>query len=133
MRMCWRREDQESQGPRVTRSRGPKVPGSQGPKYLKLTFKYELDSKEGPSCLVLNWQYISYYLIYLIYLIYILFKISQLMFSNDSLSYINSRQPLLTGLLINYQKFNNILTPNSSVALVKIFYGSSLWRLIEST
>ena len=25
------------------------VPGSQGPRYLKLTFKYELDSKEGPS------------------------------------------------------------------------------------
>ena len=37
--------------PRVPRSRGPKVPGSQGPRYLKLTFKYELDSKEGPSCL----------------------------------------------------------------------------------
>ena len=26
------------------------VPGSQGLRYLKLTFKYELDSKEGPSC-----------------------------------------------------------------------------------
>ena len=51
MRRCWRREEvQESQGPRVPRSRGPKVPGSQGPRYLKLTFKYELDSKEGPSC-----------------------------------------------------------------------------------
>ena len=24
--------------------------GSQGPRYLKVTFKYELDSKEGPSC-----------------------------------------------------------------------------------
>ena len=39
-----------SEGPRVQRSSGPKVPGSQGPRYLKLTFKYELDSKEGPSC-----------------------------------------------------------------------------------
>ena len=51
MRRCWRREEvQESQGPRVLRSRDPKVPGSQGPRYLKLKFKYELDSKEGPSC-----------------------------------------------------------------------------------
>ena len=52
MRRCWRREEvQESQGPRVPKSRGPKVPGFQGPRYLKLKFKYELDSKEGPSCL----------------------------------------------------------------------------------
>ena len=60
MRKCWSREKvqesqgprvpQESQGPRVPRFRGPMVPGSQGPRYLKLTFKYELDSKEGPSC-----------------------------------------------------------------------------------
>ena len=41
---------QESKGPRVQRSKGSKVPGSQGPTYLKLKFKYELDSKEGPSC-----------------------------------------------------------------------------------
>ena len=55
MRRCWRREEvQESQGPRVPRSRGPKVPGSQGSRYLKLTFKYELDSKEGPSCFNVN-------------------------------------------------------------------------------
>ena len=40
----------DERGPRVPRSRGPKVPGSQGPGYLKLTFKYKLDSKEGPSC-----------------------------------------------------------------------------------
>ena len=26
------------------------VPGSKGPRYLKVIFKYELDSKEGPSC-----------------------------------------------------------------------------------
>ena len=39
-----------TQGQRVPRSRGPKVPGAQGPRYLKLTFKYKLDSKEGPSC-----------------------------------------------------------------------------------
>ena len=51
MRRCWRREEVlESQGPRVPRSRGPRVPGSQGPRYLKLAFKYELDSKKGPSC-----------------------------------------------------------------------------------
>ena len=37
---------EEERGPR-----GPKVPRSQGPRYLKVTFKYELDSKEGPSCL----------------------------------------------------------------------------------
>ena len=35
---------EEGRGPRVPRSRGPKVPGSQGPRYLKVTFKYELDS-----------------------------------------------------------------------------------------
>ena len=44
---------EEGKGPRVPRSRGPKVPDSQGPRYLKLTFKYELDSKEGPSCFAL--------------------------------------------------------------------------------
>ena len=59
-RECRRKEDvrkgkyedvlEEGRGPRVPRSRGPKVPGSQGPRYLKLTFKHELDSKEGPSC-----------------------------------------------------------------------------------
>ena len=31
-------------------SKKPKVLGSQGPRYLKVKFKYELDSKEGPSC-----------------------------------------------------------------------------------
>ena len=41
---------EEERGPRVPRSRGLKVPGSKGPRYLKVTFKYELDSKEGPSC-----------------------------------------------------------------------------------
>ena len=45
---------EEGRGPRVPRSKGSKVQGSQGPIYLKLTFKYELDSKEGPSCLVLK-------------------------------------------------------------------------------
>ena len=40
----------EGRGSGVPRSKGPKVQGSQGPLYLKLTFKYELDSKEGPSC-----------------------------------------------------------------------------------
>ena len=42
---------EEGRGPRVPRSKGSKVQGSQGPRYPKLTFKYELDSKEGPSCL----------------------------------------------------------------------------------
>ena len=41
-----RDEIQESQGPSVPRSNQ----GSNGPIYLKVTFKYELDSKEGPSC-----------------------------------------------------------------------------------
>ena len=41
---------EEGRGPRVPRSKGSKVHGSQGPRYLKLKFKYELDSKVGPSC-----------------------------------------------------------------------------------
>ena len=46
---------EEGRGPRVLRSKGSKVQGSKGPRvprprYLKLTFKYELDSKEVPSC-----------------------------------------------------------------------------------
>ena len=32
------------------------VPGSKGPRYLKVIFKYELDSKEGPSCSPLKTQ-----------------------------------------------------------------------------
>ena len=43
MRRWWRREE-------VQESQGPGVPWSHGPRYLKVTFKYELDSKEGPSC-----------------------------------------------------------------------------------
>ena len=39
-----------SKSPKVQGFQGPGVPRSQGPRYLKLTFKYELDSKEGPSC-----------------------------------------------------------------------------------
>ena len=31
----------------------PKVPSSKGPRYLKVIFKYELDSKEGPYCYVI--------------------------------------------------------------------------------
>ena len=41
---------EEGGGPRVPRSKGSKFQGSQGPRYLNVTFKYELDSKEGPSC-----------------------------------------------------------------------------------
>ena len=40
-----REEIQESKG-----TKGPNVQGSHGPSYLKVTFKYELDSKEGLSC-----------------------------------------------------------------------------------
>ena len=45
----WRRE-------KVPKSKSPKVKGSEGPSYLKVTFKYELDSKEGPSCYQYNTQ-----------------------------------------------------------------------------
>ena len=45
--------------PRVPWSRGPKVQGSKGPRYLKLTFKYELDSKEGPSCWCSLWNFLK--------------------------------------------------------------------------
>ena len=41
---------EEGRDPRVPRPQGPKVQWSHGPSYLKVTFKYELDSKEGPSC-----------------------------------------------------------------------------------
>ena len=35
---------------KVPGSQGPRDPVFQGPRNLKVTFKYELDSKEGPSC-----------------------------------------------------------------------------------
>ena len=38
-------------GPKVLKSKSPKVLGSQGSRYLKVSFKYKLDSKEGPSCI----------------------------------------------------------------------------------
>ena len=41
---------EEERGPKVHDSQGPRVQRSQGPRYLKVTFKYKLDSKEGPSC-----------------------------------------------------------------------------------
>ena len=47
---------EEGRGPRVPRSKGSKVQGSKGPRYLKLSFKYELDSKEGPSCYLINFS-----------------------------------------------------------------------------
>ena len=43
MRRWWKRK----QSPK---SKSPRVKGSEGPRYLKVTFKYKLDSKEGPSC-----------------------------------------------------------------------------------
>ena len=36
--------------PKVQESQVPRDPWSKGPRYLKVIFKYELDSKEGPSC-----------------------------------------------------------------------------------
>ena len=53
-RWLWWEEVAKLESPkvRVARSRGHKVQGSQGPRYLKITFKYELDSKEGPSCFI---------------------------------------------------------------------------------
>ena len=48
-----------SKSPKVQGLQGPGVPGSQGPRYLKLTFKHELDSKEGPSCLVVVVKLVS--------------------------------------------------------------------------
>ena len=38
---------EEGRDPKVPQSKSPKV---QGPRYLKVTFKYELDSTEGTSC-----------------------------------------------------------------------------------
>ena len=60
----WRREEiQESKG-----TKGPKVQGSHGPSYLKVTFKYELDSKEG---LVIYFKFLNGFIFYL-YLSFIL-------------------------------------------------------------
>ena len=42
--------------PKVQGFQGPGVPRSQGQRYVKLTFKYELDSKEGPSCFLLSFE-----------------------------------------------------------------------------
>ena len=39
--------------PKVQGSQGSMVQGSKVARYLKVIFKYELDSKEGPSCLIL--------------------------------------------------------------------------------
>ena len=50
---------QVSQGPRVNRSKRPKDPWSKGPRYLKVTFKNELDSKEGPMCFNFHLLFIS--------------------------------------------------------------------------
>ena len=49
MRRWWRREEVKKLI--LPGSEGPRVPGSK--RYLKVIFKYELDSKEGPSCLIL--------------------------------------------------------------------------------
>ena len=39
--------------PKVQGSQGSMVQGSKVARYLKVIFKYELDSKEGPSCIIL--------------------------------------------------------------------------------
>ena len=46
---------EEGRGKKLTfpGSEGPRVPESKGPRYLKVIFKYELDSKEGPSCSIM--------------------------------------------------------------------------------
>ena len=49
-----------SKSPKVQGFQVPGVPRSQGSRHLKLTFKYELDSEEGPSCLVLPYNISSY-------------------------------------------------------------------------
>ena len=46
---------EEGRGPKVLKSKSSKVPGSIGPRYL--IFKYELDSKEGPSCLTIDFAF----------------------------------------------------------------------------
>ena len=38
-----------SNGPKVQESQGPGVPRSKGLRYLKVTFKYKLDSKDSSS------------------------------------------------------------------------------------
>ena len=43
----------------VQGSQHPKVQGSQGPRYLNVIFKYELDSKEGPSCFALSLRFVN--------------------------------------------------------------------------
>ena len=52
MRRWWRREEVKKLT--FPGSEGPRVPESKGPRYLKVVFKYELDSKEGPSCFLLK-------------------------------------------------------------------------------
>ena len=75
---------EKGKGPRDSRSTGSKVQGTQGPRYLKLTFKYELDSKEGPSCLLFLFFYLfsSFLFFYIsssILFFYIFFTISFLL------------------------------------------------------
>ena len=52
-----REEVQESQGPG---SKGSKFQVSQVPRYLKVKFKYKLDSKEGTSCFVFEGSKLYY-------------------------------------------------------------------------
>ena len=40
---------EEGRGPKFLKSKSPMVLGFKGLRYLKVIFKYELDSKEGPS------------------------------------------------------------------------------------
>ena len=64
--MWWK----EGRGPKVLKSKSPKVQGSKGPSVqrthqgqkeqdISVTFKYELDSKEGPSCFGSKLLYIA--------------------------------------------------------------------------
>ena len=46
----------KSNSPKVKGSRGPSIPRSKGPTYLRVTFKYELDSKNLVDFLVFIFQ-----------------------------------------------------------------------------
>ena len=46
----------KSKSPKVKGSRGPSIPRSKGPTYLRVTFKYELDSKNLVDFLVFIFQ-----------------------------------------------------------------------------
>ena len=80
MRKWWREEAQGSQC--------PGIPRSQGPNDLKVTFKYALDSKEGPSCIHIGIQIIICIWILLFIFILILRIHIYFDFENECYSYL---------------------------------------------